>query len=75
MESKYETKVMTPGVLNDTKVPSPQEDSISPNKEKEDRMNSEIKQVRGSYVFTHRGARLRFNSKKQAEIQWRICNP
>lgn len=75
MESKYETKVMTPGVLNDTKVPSPQEDSISPNKEKEDRMNSEIKQVRGSYVFTHRGARLRFDSKKQAEIQWRICNP
>lgn len=75
METKYETKVMAPKVLDYTAVISPQEDSISPNKEKEDRMNSEIKQVRNSFVFTHRGARLRFDSKKQAEIQWRICNP
>lgn len=75
VETKYQTKVATPEVLKSNKAPSPKEDSVKPDKEKEERMNSEIKEVRGSYVFYFRGARLRFNTKQQAEVQWRICNP
>ena len=75
METKYETKVVTPDILDSNKVPSPKNDSISPDNGKENKMNADIKEVRGSFVFTFRGARLRFATRKQAEVQWRICNP
>ena len=74
METEYQTKVMSPNKLN-SKVPSPKDDSIQPDRAKETRMNKEIETVRGSYIFTYRGARYRFSDKKQAEIQWRVCNP
>jgi len=75
IEKTYDTKVLTPNVLDTTKVPSPESDSISPDKGKESKMRSEIREVRGSFVFTFRGARLRFDTRKQAEVQWRLCNP
>ena len=74
METEYQTKVMTASKLT-SKVPSPKEDSIKPDRANEDRMNKEIQTIRGSFLFTYRGARYRFSDRKQAEIQWRICNP
>ena len=74
METEYQTKVMSPSKPT-SKVPSPKDDSIQPDRAKEDRMNKEIQSARGSFIFTYRGARYRFSDRKQAEIQWRICNP
>jgi len=75
METTYETKVVKPDTLKPATTPSVKADSSGPDKEKEALMNKEIKKVRDSYVFTFRGARYRFTTKKQAEIQWRICHP
>ena len=75
METTYETKVVKPEVLKPVVTPSVKTDSPSPDKAKEDLMNKEIQKIRGNYVFMFRGARYRFTSRKQAEIQWRLCHP